>query len=284
MHQERSQMWRWCTSDCWTAKDYLPAWRWQVMRKSRWTYSTSWKGLWMKDVRAERWAWSDRNTRTRCWASSASWCSRWMRKKDFRTADMQDLSWSFMAAIWRSFSRVVASICCISLRFLLPSVWGPFMSLLQCGTHGQMTVKSAWSSLAWPAYLWFRGLRLIQVSMPPIWQGTALQGPLVLRHPGDGGLLCWAGESQSGGGSYAQQPSTQVWQLHEHTGMLQSRDPQWGAGRNQTPLCFDSGGLARNAAEAEEDVGIHTQTQAGVTRISWLLIKLKSSFVPDIVS
>ena len=38
--------------------------------------------------------------------------------------------------------------------------------------------------------LWFRGLRLVQVSMPPIWQGTALQGPLVLRHPGDGGLLC----------------------------------------------------------------------------------------------
>lgn len=34
------------------------------------------------------------------------------------------------------------------------------------------------------------GLRLVQVLMPPIWQGTALQGPLLLRHPGDGGLLC----------------------------------------------------------------------------------------------
>ena len=54
---------------------------------------------------------------------------------------MKDFSWSFMAAIWRSFSRVVASICCISLRFLLPSVGD--RACLYCGTHGQMTVKSA---------------------------------------------------------------------------------------------------------------------------------------------
>jgi len=51
-------------------------------------------------------------------------------------------------------------------------------------------------------------------------------------------------------------------------------------------LRFDSGRLARNAAEAEaeEDVELGELTQAGVTRISWLLLKLKSGFVSEMVS
>ena len=126
-----SQMWRGCTSDCWTAKDYLRgshpdlmSWpesgmqrRSQVSRLSSlvrrdsrsgrrdsqggnrqvksWTSTqrerfehqlqlvamtsdaeeevdSSWKGPWMKDVRGERWGWSDCNTRTRCRATQAS--------------------------------------------------------------------------------------------------------------------------------------------------------------------------------------------------------------------
>ena len=85
------------------------------------------------------------------------------------------------------FGQLGVEKCIRNGIFLLPSVWGSRMSLLQCSTRGQMTVKTGMTGLPLVpgGSDWCRS-RCRQYGK----EQTAFQGPLLLRHPGDGGLLC----------------------------------------------------------------------------------------------
>ena len=109
------------------------------------------------------------------------------------------------------FGQLGVEKCIRNSIFLLPSVWGSRMSLLQCSTRGQMTVKTGMT-----------GLPLV----PGAPTGAGLDAANMARNKQPFKDHCFCDTLVMAVFCAELEKAKVVEQLPEHTGMLKSRDPR----------------------------------------------------------